>query len=65
MLFTTSIGMALECTKEIEQNENADQRSHILTRFLQQIFSLTYLLYVHLTSDFSRDLLVETRGHDI
>ena len=63
--FKTSIGMPLECTKEIEQNENVHQRSHILTRFLQQIFSLRYLLYVHLTSDFSRDLLVETRGHGI
>ena len=49
----------------VQQNENADQRSHILTRFLQQILSLTYLLYVHLTSDFSRELLVETGGHDI
>ena len=36
MLFKMSIGMPLECTKELEQNENADQRSHILTRFLQQ-----------------------------
>ena len=36
MLFKMSIGMPLECTKEMEQNENADQRSHILTRFLQQ-----------------------------
>ena len=65
MFFKTSIGMPLEFTKEMEQNENADQRSHILTRFLQQILSLTYLLYVHLTSDFSRELLVETGGHDI